>query len=240
MQSKYSKFLVIALAVTIIVPQIAFASWWNPMTWGWVNRIFHFQQTEQKQEQQIEKNEAQIVGGDKDAHGCLGSAGYTWCEEKQKCLRTWEEKCEINSNETDNFKKVTDGDFGIDIKVPENWKKLQYPADSKNARTGFINGFQKLEIIKQDLPRGVSYSDWLKLGISVQKNVMQSSDMNIGGKPAYKMIRGGDSTVNSTAITIYIDGGTKIYQLDWAMDENYFNNNQNEISRVIDSMHFTK
>jgi len=39
--------------------------------------------------------EPSIVGGDKDAHGCIGSAGYTWCESKQKCLRTWEEKCDI-------------------------------------------------------------------------------------------------------------------------------------------------
>ena len=36
---------------------------------------------------------AQIVGGDKDIHGCIGSAGYTWCDVKQKCLRTWEETC---------------------------------------------------------------------------------------------------------------------------------------------------
>lgn len=37
----------------------------------------------------------QIVGGDKDVHGCIGSAGYSWCEVKQKCLRIWEEKCEL-------------------------------------------------------------------------------------------------------------------------------------------------
>ncbi|MFA5934335.1 MAG: hypothetical protein WC827_00395 [Candidatus Paceibacterota bacterium] len=35
-----------------------------------------------------------IVGGDKDIHGCTGSAGYSWCEVKNKCLRVWEEKCE--------------------------------------------------------------------------------------------------------------------------------------------------
>ena len=35
-----------------------------------------------------------LVGGDRDAHGCIGSAGYSWCEAKQKCLRPWEEKCE--------------------------------------------------------------------------------------------------------------------------------------------------
>lgn len=31
------------------------------------------------------------VGGDRDAHGCIGSAGYVWSEAKQKCLRLWEE-----------------------------------------------------------------------------------------------------------------------------------------------------
>jgi hypothetical protein len=36
-----------------------------------------------------------IVGGDKDIHGCIGSAGYSWCAVKNKCLRVWEEKCEI-------------------------------------------------------------------------------------------------------------------------------------------------
>jgi hypothetical protein len=38
-----------------------------------------------------------IVGGDEDEHGCKGSAGYYWCQEKQKCLRSWEEPCEENS-----------------------------------------------------------------------------------------------------------------------------------------------
>lgn len=34
-----------------------------------------------------------IVGGDRDEHGCILSAGYSWCEEKQKCYRPWEEDC---------------------------------------------------------------------------------------------------------------------------------------------------
>jgi len=35
-----------------------------------------------------------IIGGDKDEHGCLIAAGYSWCESKNKCLRIWEESCE--------------------------------------------------------------------------------------------------------------------------------------------------
>jgi hypothetical protein len=34
-----------------------------------------------------------IVGGDKDEHGCIGSAGYSWCASSQKCIRVWEEDC---------------------------------------------------------------------------------------------------------------------------------------------------
>lgn len=242
MQNKYTKLLIIILAVAIVVPQVTLAAWWNPFSWGIWNRVFHFQRTEQKQEQQQSKeqqdkqtagwkayansqygfefeypadwvfseskiaegakndlkmgvwvvgspkgktflseessvypivvtaydkpfdynqysgggnnpkvingtefiefnikgttypdshffildlknryiqitddtkstdsklastfnqilstfkftNAQPVVGGDKDSHGCIGSAGYTWCAPKQKCLRTWEEKC---------------------------------------------------------------------------------------------------------------------------------------------------
>ena len=34
-----------------------------------------------------------MVGNDSDANGCKASAGYSWCEVKQKCLRVWEENC---------------------------------------------------------------------------------------------------------------------------------------------------
>ncbi|WP_434664605.1 hypothetical protein [Paraburkholderia sp. A3BS-1L] len=30
------------------------------------------------------------VGADRDAHGCIGSAGYSWCEHTQRCERPWE------------------------------------------------------------------------------------------------------------------------------------------------------
>ena len=32
-------------------------------------------------------------GSDRDSHGCIGSAGYTWCDASQKCIRPWEENC---------------------------------------------------------------------------------------------------------------------------------------------------
>jgi hypothetical protein len=29
-------------------------------------------------------------GGDRDAHGCIGSAGYAWCAREKACVRPWE------------------------------------------------------------------------------------------------------------------------------------------------------
>lgn len=31
-----------------------------------------------------------MPGGDRDRHGCLGSAGYQWCPATQSCERPWE------------------------------------------------------------------------------------------------------------------------------------------------------
>jgi len=31
-----------------------------------------------------------LLGADKDAHGCIGSAGYKWCAKTKKCERPWE------------------------------------------------------------------------------------------------------------------------------------------------------
>ena len=32
-----------------------------------------------------------VLGADRDEHGCIGSAGYTWSQLKQRCIRTFEE-----------------------------------------------------------------------------------------------------------------------------------------------------
>lgn len=34
--------------------------------------------------------EAMTVGSDSDEYGCIGSAGYSWCERTQQCERPWE------------------------------------------------------------------------------------------------------------------------------------------------------
>jgi len=38
---------------------------------------------------------APVVGGDKDAHGCKGSAGYTYSQIKNDCVRVFEQKIKL-------------------------------------------------------------------------------------------------------------------------------------------------
>lgn len=44
----------------------------------------------QRQCKLVDRNQ---VGNDADEHRCIGSAGYSWCEAKNKCVRSWEENC---------------------------------------------------------------------------------------------------------------------------------------------------
>ena len=67
-----------------------------------------------KEEVKLENLDQPLVGGDRDAHGCIGSAGYSWCEAKAKCLRIWEEACwpevtdAIKQAFADKYKKPLD------------------------------------------------------------------------------------------------------------------------------------
>ncbi len=55
-----------------------------------------------------EKESKQLIGGEKDEHGCLVAAGYSWCESKNKCLRVWEEECSDNFGSRKNEKNCED------------------------------------------------------------------------------------------------------------------------------------
>lgn len=40
----------------------------------------------------VQYPQSPIVGGDRDEHGCIGSAGYVWCEVQQDCIRLFEKE----------------------------------------------------------------------------------------------------------------------------------------------------
>ena len=56
-------------------------------------------------------SENKPIGGEKDEHGCMLMAGYRWCEEKQKCLRTWEEACPSLENAIDTDSMIKNSEI---------------------------------------------------------------------------------------------------------------------------------
>ena len=87
-----------------------------------------------------------IVGGDKDEHGCIGSAGYSWCEEKQKCLRVWEESCEGNSeSQSCAVENCHELDIRCGFNPVEACTAIYMIGDKclKYAKCGFQNGICK-------------------------------------------------------------------------------------------------
>jgi len=158
-RQKIVSLLIILILVAFIVPQITLAAWWNPFSWGVWNRIFHKQiiqvactkeaklcpdgsTTVGRQGPKCEFAECpKLIGGDKDEHGCIGSAGYSWCEIKQKCLRVWEEKCE--TDQTVGWKTYKNTHYGFEMRYPLDWKIGDNPTnvsleDTKN-KIGNIN-----------------------------------------------------------------------------------------------------
>ncbi|PKH07393.1 hypothetical protein [Moritella sp. Urea-trap-13] len=64
----------------------------------------------------------EVIGGDRDAHGCLPAAGYLWCERTQTCERSWEladaAKIEHSEAEVEAYCEIIDSDL---IHNEEEW-----------------------------------------------------------------------------------------------------------------------
>jgi membrane-bound inhibitor of C-type lysozyme len=78
---------------------------------------------------------AQIIGGTKDAHGCLPGAGYSWCDAKEKCLRVWEESCTSAAPKVASFTCADDKSLVATF----------YPTDDKSVDLVLSDG-QKLTV----------------------------------------------------------------------------------------------
>jgi len=85
----------------------------------------------------LDKTKEPLIGGQRDEHGCLGSAGYTWCEAKEKCLREWEEPCtEAEAfNMLIDIKEATKINFSGITKTELNWATAE--GDIKATGKGF-------------------------------------------------------------------------------------------------------
>jgi hypothetical protein len=67
------------------------------------------------------------IGGETDEHGCMVGAGYSWCEEKQECLRMWENWC---ADEINTAVKNFENDLDI-IFEKENLEKMTWHTEEE-------------------------------------------------------------------------------------------------------------
>ena len=68
-----------------------------------------------------------MVGNDRDAHNCIGSAGYTWSEVRQACIRLWEEGFTLFDAQDENAASAAYGIMSSDFSQIE----LFLPAQTK-------------------------------------------------------------------------------------------------------------
>jgi hypothetical protein len=61
-----------------------------------------------------------IVGADKDIHGCIGSAGYQWSEIKKECIRSFELTLQLLNTDKTSFTSIL---FSADNKQAEVFSK---------------------------------------------------------------------------------------------------------------------
>lgn len=92
-------------------------------------------------------NSNQIIGGDKDEHGCIGAAGYGWCEATRKCFRPFEEFCSSDVKSlVDKIKQATN--IGLLAKGEASFNWIIY--DGKNYTGKTISGvFYQIDNIKR-------------------------------------------------------------------------------------------
>lgn len=84
----------------------------------------------------------EALGSDRDAHGCIVSAGYTWCEAKNKCLRLFEEGCTAGplAKSPELNGSITSSKLGIKVSYYSDSERRTGAKEEGNRLYFFING----------------------------------------------------------------------------------------------------
>jgi len=86
----------------------------------------------------VTTSNSKIIGGNRDSHGCLSGAGYSWCSAANKCIRVWEEPCEDRIFENfKNIEKVLKQNFSKVENIEMNWLAGSGATPSKLKISGY-------------------------------------------------------------------------------------------------------
>lgn len=112
------------------------------------------------QNKQVKAPEAPVplvAGGDRDEHGCIGSAGYTWSELRKECIRLFELGSPFTAYGTTKdttlsaFVVLSDDKLKAEVFLPNGSKPIElnavYTAEGDIAPVIFENTPEKVAII---------------------------------------------------------------------------------------------
>ncbi|WP_336718473.1 hypothetical protein [Chryseobacterium mucoviscidosis] len=108
-----------------------------------------------------------VVGGDKDVHGCKASAGYTYSQIKNDCVRVFEQK--IKLKEVSSDKSYTNSTAVI---FNKNMKKVEIFIPDGSANSIILDRQGKSKIWKSGKHTKDSYVlvPYKKTGYQIKKN----------------------------------------------------------------------
>ncbi|MCW3161033.1 hypothetical protein [Chryseobacterium oryctis] len=111
---------------------------------------------------------AQKVGGDRDVHGCISSAGYTYSQIKNDCVRVFEQKIKL---------KEVSSDKGYETMTAIIFSK------DKNKAEVFIPDGNAKSIILERQGKGKTW----KSGSHIKESYVLTSFINKKKKTIYKI-----------------------------------------------------
>jgi len=78
------------------------------------------------------ENNSQIVGGQRDEHGCLGPAGYSWNETENKCVREWETGEERYQHENNGLGQIIRNRIKAGVYISETGEEIKVSEMAQN------------------------------------------------------------------------------------------------------------
>lgn len=101
-----------------------------------------------------------VLGGDKDAHGCIGSAGYTYSQIRKDCVRTFEEKIKLKE-------VASKGDYIAAVIFSKDMKKAEVFVKDAEGGSVILNRAGKAKAWKKD---GYGLVPFKKSGYQLKKD----------------------------------------------------------------------
>lgn len=93
------------------------------------------------------------TGNDRDAHNCISSAGYTWSELKNNCVRSWEVGIQFDPSANRSDKTSIANVLFLNGKAEVFASELKKPVVLKALKNGtilFENTIEKVAILKEN------------------------------------------------------------------------------------------